>query len=88
MKKIIITGKVQGVFFRYLAEKKAQELNIKGTVRNLPDGSLEIIAKGDDEDMEKFIDWCKLGPEYARVEGINIENLPDRKMENFRILKD
>jgi len=86
MKKIIITGRVQGVFFRYLAEKKAQELNIKGSVRNISDGKLEIIAKGEDENMQKFINWCKVGPEYARVEGITLENLPDRELHDFRIL--
>jgi len=86
MKRIIVKGKVQGVFFRYQTEKKAQELGITGTVRNMIDGNVEIVAKGNDDAMRAFIDWCKVGPDYSRVDELKIENLPDRELEGFKIL--
>jgi len=65
---ISVYGRVQGVGFRFHTHKKALELGIKGFVRNKPDGSVYIEAEGQSKDVDEFVDWCRLGPEWARVD--------------------
>lgn len=71
--EIIIYGKVQGVGFRYYAHRKAQELDIKGSIQNKSDGSVYIDAEGEEENIEQFITWCKDGPKWARVSKIETD---------------
>lgn len=71
--KIVVSGKVQGVFFRASTQKIASQHAIKGYVRNLPDGRVEILADGATEALENFLDWCKRGPMMAKVEQIEID---------------
>jgi acylphosphatase len=59
---IRVTGRVQGVGFRYSARSVARYHNIKGFVRNEPDGSVYIEAEGSEENLKEFIQWCKSGP--------------------------
>jgi len=68
--QIIVKGKVQGVYYRASAKQKAEELNIRGSAQNLPDGSVLIEAEGDEELLQKFIAWCKTGPSGARVASV------------------
>ncbi|MCD6467633.1 MAG: acylphosphatase [Methanomicrobia archaeon] len=70
---IFVSGRVQGVFYRANTRKKAKELGIRGWVRNLYDGRVEITAEGKEKDLKKFIEWCKKGPELAFVENIKVE---------------
>jgi len=71
---IIISGRVQGVFYRAFAKEKADELGIKGFVRNEPNGDVYIEAEAEEDDLYKFIKWCNLGP--ARAEVDHIEAIP------------
>ena len=73
---IIVIGKLQGVFFRASTHHTAEKLNIKGWVKNLDDGSVEIVAEGVKENLRKFISWCNEGSEKAKVTEIKIKNLP------------
>jgi acylphosphatase len=75
---VLVSGKVQGVFFRSSTKDKAEELGISGWVRNLPDGRVEAILEGEKVDVDKMVDWCRKGPEYARVTGVEV------LMEEFR----
>lgn len=77
---LIIHGKVQGVFFRASARDKANELGLKGWIRNNSDGSVEIIAEGERVDLEKFTEWCHQGPRHSTVNHvvINWESYSDR----------
>lgn len=68
---IFVSGIVQGVFFRANTKEKANELKINGWVRNLPDGRVEILAEGDEEKIQKLIEWCWKGPEFAKVENVH-----------------
>ena len=68
-----IYGKVQGVFFRDSSRAEAKELNLSGWVNNETDGTVEIVAEGEDKDLIKFIEWCKYGPDHAEVEKVNIK---------------
>jgi acylphosphatase len=73
--KIVVAGRVQGVYFRYFTENKAKELNVFGSVRNLDDGRVEIIAQADHITLEAFIRWCHKGPITARVDKVEISEL-------------
>lgn len=68
---IIVSGKVQGVFFRASAKEAANKLNINGFAQNQTDGSVYIEAEGDEEKLNQFVEWCKQGPPRAEV--INVE---------------
>lgn len=63
----IITGRVQGVFYRANTEAAAKKLSLTGWVRNLPNGGVELVAEGPKEALEKLIEWCWEGPPLARV---------------------
>ena len=70
---LIISGKVQGVFYRASCQETAQRLGLTGWVRNLPDGSVEVLAQGEKEKIEKLIEWCRKGPDGAKVSGVEME---------------
>lgn len=72
---LIIHGRVQGVNFRYSTQQKALELGIKGWVRNMKEGNVEIIAEGPAVVMEDFINWCKVGPRMAHVTDVEMEEI-------------
>lgn len=74
--RLIIQGKVQGVFFRASTKDKAKELGLKGFVRNSPDGTVEVIAEGDINQLRKFVDWCHIGPDLSRVDSVQSEWQP------------
>ena len=73
--KILVSGRVQGVYFRAFTQNKAKHLSILGCVKNLPDGRVEIIAEADHITLEKFISWCHKGPITARVDQVEIIEL-------------
>jgi len=75
--KIRVYGRVQGVWFRAYTQRKAQELDIKGFVRNEADGTVYIEAEGEENAMKAFIEWCQEGPPLAKVERIEVEPLKE-----------
>ncbi len=70
--RILVSGKVQGVFFRKSTKNKAQELDITGWVRNLDDGRVEAVFEGEKEKVEKMVEWARKGPDYAEIKDIKI----------------
>ena len=85
--RLTIKGKVQGVFFRATAKDIADELGIRGWVKNLPDRNVEIKATATEEILQKFIDWCKQGPSKARVDEVIVEELSADEFNGFRIIR-
>ncbi|MCU0436132.1 MAG: acylphosphatase [Bacteroidia bacterium] len=84
---LTISGKVQGVFYRKSAAAEAQRIGLTGFVKNLPDGSVYAQAQGTDEQLEEFVNWCKRGPDRARVEKVDvleIELITDEKIFGIR----
>jgi acylphosphatase len=73
--KILVSGRVQGVYFRVFTQNKAKQLGVLGTVQNLPDGRVEIIAEANETTMENFIKWCHKGPITARVDVVEVIEL-------------
>ncbi|MGJ0514267.1 MAG: acylphosphatase [Methylomicrobium sp.] len=85
--KIVVSGRVQGVYFRLFTQNKAKHLAINGTVRNLPDGRVEIFAEADTLMIDKFIKWCSKGPVTARVDNIEVTELePEFSHKSFDIV--
>jgi len=70
--QITVKGKVQGVFYRASAKQKAEELNIKGSAQNQPDGSVLIEAEGDEAQLKKLVEWCSQGPPRSFVIEVNV----------------
>lgn len=83
--KIRIKGKVQGVWYRASAHRKAVSLGLSGFVRNMPDGSVYAEAEGPPESLQAFINWCWKGPELARVEGVDVQEGNVQGFEQFDI---
>jgi len=83
--RIIVSGIVQGVSFRSFAKKHAHKLQLNGFVRNLPDGSLEVITEGKKEKIEELIKEIRKGPEGSKVDNIKIEWRRDEGYEGFSI---
>jgi len=83
--KLTITGRVQGVWFRYNTKKEADELGVYGFVKNLTNGDVYIEAEGTKEQLEKFVIWCNKGPTQARVDNVNEKNGSLEHFKNFEI---
>ena len=88
---IHILGRVQGVGFRYFTLRAAQNHGVSGWVKNLPDGSVEIIATGSEDCLNVFLKAVSAGPSYSRVTNVEVDELqPDNKKKKgqskFRIL--
>ena len=83
--EIKVYGRVQGVGFRYAARNKARELNLKGWVENLPDGSVRSAIQGGDSDCGAFIRWCRNGTGYSWVERVEISELEPAEFRGFEI---
>ena len=69
---LLISGRVQGVFYRASAQQEAMRLGLAGEIRNLPDGRVEAVVKGPKERIEEFIEWCKSGPPSADVAHVGV----------------
>lgn len=84
--EIIVSGRVQGIGYRAYALKQAEQHNIKGSVRNLHDGRVKVIAAGTEEDMKEFIKKLKKGPVFSLVRDIQVNDIESSKdYQDFRI---
>lgn len=83
--RIRVTGKVQNVGFRFYTVKTAKEFNISGFVTNKLDGSVYIEAEGEEDMMEAFLHWCRRGPQWARVDGFELQEQPVMGFEEFEV---
>lgn len=76
--KIRIYGRVQGVSYRFEARTMARYLGVKGFVKNMPDGSVYTEAEAGEKVLGEFVSWCRKGPDFARVERIETEEMSVR----------
>ena len=74
--RIIVSGRVQGIGFRYSARHQAAHLRVTGYVRNLPNGDVEIVAEGEDSAVDTMVQWAREGPTWAHVRNAQEEELP------------
>ncbi len=81
--KALISGRVQGVFFRESTRREAMKLEITGYAKNLADGTVEVIACGEEAALTQFTRWLHHGPEYANVEQVQIQAKVLRPFTDF-----
>ncbi len=82
---LTVTGRVQGVSFRYYAEREATRLGLGGWVRNEPDGSVAAHVEGDPGAVDGFVRWCHEGPRLARVERVDVRCSDDEGRTSFGV---
>jgi acylphosphatase len=85
--RIKIEGRVQGVFYRQSAQEKAMSLDIKGTVKNCEDDTVEIIATGAKKQLDELVRWCWQGPPRAKVTNVTTQELSLQQFNYFSILR-
>ena len=70
---VYISGRVQGVFFRAETQRTADGFHLTGWVRNMSDGRVEALFEGEDQNVDKMLDWCRVGPPAAHVKNVLME---------------
>jgi acylphosphatase len=84
---ITIKGKVQGVFFRASTKAVADQLGVKGNVKNQPNGDVFIEAEANDMFMELFLEWCNEGPQHAEITSVETHEGELKNYRNFEVVK-
>jgi acylphosphatase len=83
--RVLISGRVQGVFFRDTCRRLAEERGVAGWVRNLPDGRVEAVFEGPAEDVRPLVDWAHHGPRLAMVDAVAVEAEQPEGLDAFKI---
>ncbi len=84
-RKFYISGQVQGVGYRYFAQRAARDLGLRGWARNLDDGRVEVLAIGASRQLEDFEGELRVGPPHANVRGVTVEEAAEIHVEGFHI---
>ncbi|MDQ5815183.1 MAG: acylphosphatase [Actinomycetota bacterium] len=71
-RRVLVSGRVQGVFFRDSARREALREGLGGSARNLDDGRVEVILEGDEDAVDRVIAWCSAGPDHADVDSVDV----------------
>jgi acylphosphatase len=82
---VVVTGRVQGVWFRDTCRDMAKVARVGGFVRNRMDGSVEAEFEGPEAAVERMIDWCRIGPARARVDAVDVERIAPVGDASFRV---
>ncbi len=83
--RCLVSGRVQGVFFRATTREQARGLGLTGYVRNLADGRVEVLACGEREALQRLSAWLQRGPELARVDALDCRPAPYQELDGFRV---
>lgn len=83
--RFVVRGRVQGVGYRYFALKEAEALGLTGFARNAADGSVEVVAEGNDEALRRFAERLHEGPAFATVEGVEASSVGERGDSRFEV---
>jgi acylphosphatase len=84
-RRVLVSGRVQGVYFRDTCRRVAQARGVAGWVRNLPDGRVEAVFEGGDEPVGALVAWAGHGPESARVSDVDVHDEPAEGLRGFAI---
>ena len=84
---LLIKGKVQGVFYRASAKEIANELGVTGWIKNTREGNVEAMVSGKEDQLEKFVKWCKEGPDKAAVEEVIVTQKEEAPFKGFNIVR-
>jgi len=83
--RVVVAGRVQGVFFRSTCAALARQRGLSGFVRNLTDGRVEAAFEGIDDDVDALVAWCRVGPDHARVDRVEVLPEEARGDRGFRV---
>jgi acylphosphatase len=83
--RAVVSGRVQGVFFRDSCQRMASGLGVRGWVRNRPDGTVEVVAEGERSAVDALLAWCREGPPRAHVVGVEVTDEPLAGERGFRV---
>jgi acylphosphatase len=78
-RKCLVAGRVQGVFYRGTAAQRARELGVRGYARNLPDGRVEVLACGESDAVQTFIEWLWIGSSASKVTAVEVADAPEHR---------
>lgn len=84
--RVYIEGNVQGIFFRSFVKENAERHNVKGFVRNLEDGRVEVFLEGNNDDVDKMIELCKRGPKHSEIRSVDVKNEKFQDFKSFKVL--
>ena len=84
-RKVVVSGRVQGVFFRDSTEKEARSRGVNGWVRNRDDGAVEAVFEGDSEAVEALVEFCRSGPSRADVEDVDVTEQEPEDLTSFEV---
>ncbi len=84
-RRVVVSGDVQGVYFRDTCRREAQARRLAGWVRNLPDGSVEAVFEGPPDAVARLVDWARHGPAGADVRGVEVREEPAEGLPGFEI---
>ncbi len=84
--RVYITGNIQGIYFRSFIKENAEKYNVKGFVRNLEDGRVEVFLEGNSDDVNKMIEICKVGPKNAQVRDVQTKQEKFQDFKSFKVL--
>ncbi|MEK6782083.1 MAG: acylphosphatase [Bacteroidota bacterium] len=84
---IVVCGKVQGVFYRASAKRKAEEMGVSGFARNEPSGNVYIEAEAPEEVLHEFVKWCSSGPPRAQVDDVTIKSGEVQGFIRFEVMR-
>jgi acylphosphatase len=84
-RRVVVSGDVQGVFFRDSTRREARRLGVTGWVRNRPDGRVEAFFEGEPAAVRELVRWCRDGPRHATVEDVEVEEAEPEGHERFAI---
>ena len=85
--RVLVSGKVQGVFYRDTTKKEAEKRGLRGWVRNLRDGRVEAVFEGDPAMVDEMVAWCRLGSPLSRPTFVERKDEPEEKLDGFEIRK-
>ena len=85
-RRLLVSGRVQGVFYRDSCKSTAESAGVAGSARNLPDGRVEVILEGETDAVNEVIEWCRSGTAQSRVESVEVSDEEPAGARSFRIL--
>jgi acylphosphatase len=83
--RVLVSGRVQGVYFRDTCRQLALQRGVRGWVRNLPDGRVEAVFEGPTDDVQYLVDWARRGPRSAVVADVSVQTEPPEGLGAFQI---
>ena len=84
-RRVVVTGRVQGVFFRDRTRREANRLGVAGWVRNCPDGTVEARVEGPPDAVAELVAWCRSGPRHASVHEVHVNDVEFEGLDGFTI---